>query len=89
VNPDPEQVVAGVRELTRATPEEKQAQLASLRAFQAGHAHEAPAALARLRQVALEGGNIFAELMGTVRVASLGQVTHTLYDVGGQYRRSM
>jgi methylmalonyl-CoA mutase len=89
VNPDPEQVVAGVREITRATPEEKQAQLTNLRAFQAEHAREGTAALARLRQVALEGGNIFAELMSTVRVASLGQITHTLYDVGGQYRRSM
>jgi len=89
LNPDPEEATAGVRELTRATPEEKRAQLDNLRAFQKSHAAETPKALARLRQVALEGGNIFAELMQAVRVASLGQITRTLYEVGGQYRRSM
>ena len=76
-------------ELIRATPEEKNSQLEALRAFQAAHADETGAALDRLKQVALEGGNIFAELMGTVRVASLGQITTALYEVGGQYRRSM
>jgi len=89
VNPDPAQVAPPVRELTRATPEEKRAQLGSLRAFQREHAKETPAALARLREVALAGTNIFAELMETVRVASLGQITRTLYEVGGKYRRSM
>jgi methylmalonyl-CoA mutase len=89
VNPDPEQVAPPVRELTRATPEEKRQQLLSLRAFQKGHTKEAPAALARLREAALAGRNIFDELMDTVRVASLGQITRTLYDVGGRYRRSM
>ena len=46
-------------------------------------------ALARLKQVALQQGNLFAELMNAVRVASLGQITHALYEVGGQYRRAM
>ena len=50
---------------------------------------KAPAALEQLKQVALRGDNIFAELMNTVRVCSLGQVTQALYDVGGQYRRNM
>ncbi|MBS0397011.1 MAG: methylmalonyl-CoA mutase, partial [Proteobacteria bacterium] len=49
----------------------------------------APAALARLQQVAAGGGNVFAALMSTVRVASLGQITRALYAVGGQYRRNM
>jgi methylmalonyl-CoA mutase len=89
VNPNPAEVVAGVDALTRATPEEKQAQLDNLRAFQEAHAAETGKALARLRRVALEGGNVFAELMRTVRVASLGQITRTLYEVGGQYRRSL
>jgi methylmalonyl-CoA mutase len=89
VNPDPERVAPTPREITRATPEEKQAQLRNLRAFQKAHVAEAPAALARLKAVALDGGNIFAELMDTVRVASLGQVTRALYEVGGKYRRSM
>jgi methylmalonyl-CoA mutase len=45
--------------------------------------------LARLKQVAINGGNVFAELMETVKVASLGQITDALFEVGGQYRRSM
>ena len=46
-------------------------------------------ALAKLQQVVIEDGNVFAELMRTVRVCSLGQITNTLFEVGGQYRRSM
>lgn len=76
-------------ELIRSTTEEKETQLRHLRAFQEAHADTAPEALERLRTVALEGGNIFAELMNTVRHASLGQITQTLYEVGGQYRRAM
>ena len=76
-------------ELARATDEEKQSQLTRLREFQEKHASEAPAALKKLQKVALSGGNVFAELMDTVRVCSLGQITRALYDVGGQYRRGM
>ena len=76
-------------ELTRCTDGEKEQRLADLAAFQAAHASETPSALARLQQVALSGGNIFAELMHTVRVASLGQITDALFSVGGEYRRNM
>ena len=76
-------------ELRRATPAEKQAQLDSVAAFQAAHAEDSSAALAALKQVALDGGNIFGELMNTVRVATLGQITHALYEVGGEYRRNL
>ena len=76
-------------ELARATEEEKQSQLRRLADFQKRHENEAPAALERLQKVALAGDNIFAELMDTVRVCSLGQITQALYDVGGQYRRGM
>jgi len=76
-------------ELRRATPAEKQAQIDATRAFQDRHAAERPAALARLKEVALSGGNLFAELMSTVRVASLGQISGALYEVGGQYRRNL
>jgi methylmalonyl-CoA mutase len=76
-------------ELSRATEEEKQSQLSRLADFQKRHEKEAPAALERLQKVALAGENIFAELMDTVRVCSLGQITQALYDVGGQYRRGM
>ena len=63
--------------------------LARLADFHARHADEAPAALGRLKAVALAGGNLFDELMQTVRVASLGQITEAFFEVGGRYRRTM
>ena len=85
---DGEQLSEAV-ELARATEEEKQSQLKRLADFKNRHEKEAPAALERLQKVALSDENIFAELMNTVRVCSLGQITQALYDVGGQYRRGM
>jgi methylmalonyl-CoA mutase len=73
----------------RSSDAEKQRQLASLRAFHARHAAEAGPALARLRETALAGGNVFEALMETVPVASLGQISEALFEVGGQYRRAM
>jgi methylmalonyl-CoA mutase len=84
-----EDLTPRVDALTRATPDEKRTQLDHLAAFHRAHAKEAPAALLRLQEVARSGGNVFAELMHTVRVASLGQITHALYAVGGQYRRNL
>jgi methylmalonyl-CoA mutase len=88
-NPNPEAEARETRELIRASEAEKQHCLANLRGFQSRHANEAPAALARLREVALAGGNVFEELLETVKVASLGQISEALFDVGGRYRRSM
>jgi len=76
-------------ELMRSTDAEKQAQVNALRRFHARHAAAAPAALRRLQQVAGARGNVFEELLETVKVASLGQITAALYDVGGEYRRNM
>ena len=76
-------------ELARSTTEEKDSQLARLAQFHASNAGEASAALARLKRVVIDNGNVFAELMKTVRVCSLGQITNALFDVGGEYRRSM
>jgi methylmalonyl-CoA mutase len=76
-------------QLIRSTEEEKQDQVAAVRAFQARNAQRAPAALARLQQAAATGGNVFAELMECVKVCSLGQISRALYQVGGQYRRNM
>ena len=76
-------------ELSRGTEEEKRGQLARLEAFHSQHAGELAAALAALQQVALNGGNVFEELMRTVRCASLGQITTALHSVGGSYRRSV
>ena len=76
-------------ELARATEGEKQSQLKRLAAFKEHNKEAAPEALARLQKVALANDNVFEELMNTVRVCSLGQITQALYDVGGQYRRNM
>ncbi len=76
-------------ELRRATYAEKDAQIESVRSFQAEHADQCEAALRKLAEVALSGGNLFDELMDTVRVASLGQITRALYEVGGEYRRNL
>jgi methylmalonyl-CoA mutase len=74
-------------ELIRATPEEKERQITGCQRFQKRREAEIEPALARLQRVAVEGGNVFAELMETVKVATLGQITHALYEVGGEYRR--
>jgi methylmalonyl-CoA mutase len=76
-------------ELARSTDEEKESQLARLAAFHARNAAQAPAALERLKRTVIDNGNVFEELMSTVRVCSLGQITNALFEVGGQYRRSM
>ncbi|MEW9500863.1 fused isobutyryl-CoA mutase/GTPase IcmF [Jeotgalibacillus marinus] len=76
-------------ELARATKEEKETQINNLRTFQVKNDAEVEEALQRLKDTAVSGGNLFSELMETVQVASLGQITHALYEVGGQYRRNM
>jgi methylmalonyl-CoA mutase len=75
--------------LVRSSEAEKRQQLEALRAFHARHAERAPAALRRLQEVAARGGNLFEELMQAVQVASLGQISGALFEVGGRYRRAM
>jgi methylmalonyl-CoA mutase len=76
-------------ELARSTEEEKQSQLRRLADFHTRHAHEAPALLARLQRAVIDNRNVFEVLMDAVRGCSLGQITNALFEVGGQYRRSM
>lgn len=76
-------------EVIRSTTEEKTFQINTLEAFQQRHRNKSEAALKQLQQVAVNNGNLFAELMETVKHCSLGQITHALYEVGGQYRRNM
>jgi len=76
-------------ELARSTEEEKQSQLKRLADFHARHAAEAPAQLKRLQQAVIDNQNVFEVLMDAVRCCSLGQITNALFEVGGQYRRSM
>ncbi|MES2989791.1 MAG: fused isobutyryl-CoA mutase/GTPase IcmF [Pseudomonadota bacterium] len=81
--------VVDTLELARSTDDEKQSQLKRLADFQARHAGESPAMLARLQQAVIENRNVFEVLMDAVRCCSLGQITNALFEVGGQYRRSM
>ena len=76
-------------ELMRSTSEEKESQLLSLKQFHQFHASEKDHAFDQLRKACLSGNNIFETLMETVKVCSLGQISHELYRFGGQYRRSM
>ncbi|MFA5941228.1 MAG: fused isobutyryl-CoA mutase/GTPase IcmF [Sinimarinibacterium sp.] len=76
-------------ELARSTEDEKQSQLKRLAEFQQRNAERGPVLLERLRRTVMENGNTFEVLMDAVRCCSLGQITHTLYDVGGKYRRNM
>ena len=76
-------------ELARSTEEEKQSQLDRLRAFQERSSSQAEAMIRRLKETAVEGGNLFAVLIDAVRVLSLGQISEALFEVGGKYRRSM
>ncbi len=76
-------------EVIRSTTEEKEQQIDNLHAFHQRNKDKSAAALQQLKDVAVKNGNLFAELMETVKYCSLGQITHALYEVGGQYRRNM
>jgi methylmalonyl-CoA mutase len=76
-------------ELSRASTDEKNDQINRLENFKSHHESISAQRLKRLRDVALTGGNIFEELLTTVRYCSLGQITSVLYEVGGRYRRNM
>jgi len=76
-------------ELARSTEDEKQSQLKRLHDFHARHAGAAPAMLKRLQQAVIDDRNVFEVLVDAVRCCSLGQITAALFEVGGQYRRSM
>ena len=76
-------------EVIRSTTEEKELQINMLNAFKERHADKSAAMLKKLQQVAIDNGNLFEELMETVKFCSLGEITNALYSVGGQYRRNM
>src|SRR5688572_3060659 len=76
-------------EVIRSTREEKEQQIQNLHAFWKRNESKSEEAIRRLKNAAISNGNLFAELMETVQYCSLGQITHALYEVGGQYRRNM
>lgn len=77
------------QEVIRSTTEEKEQQIQNLQAFQQRNEQKSDEMLDRLKNVAINNGNLFTELMETVKYCSLGQITNALYQVGGQYRRNM
>ena len=77
------------REVIRSNEEEKETQIRRLNNMHAANKSHTADALKHLQQVAIENGNTFESLMEVVKTCSLGQVTHALYEVGGQYRRNM
>jgi methylmalonyl-CoA mutase len=87
-NPHGEQATGPI-ELARSTEDEKQSQLTRLHSFHAIHAAASGPMLARLQQAVIANQNVFEVLMEAVRCCSLGQITAALFEVGGQYRRSM
>lgn len=87
-NPPKEEEINNIQ-VARASKEEKETQIKNLMKFKERNQDKVEDALRKLKQVALSGGNIFEELMETVKVASLGQITNALYEVGGQYRRNV
>ncbi|KAA1427662.1 fused isobutyryl-CoA mutase/GTPase IcmF [Nocardioides antri] len=76
-------------ELARATEDEKRSQLERVETFRTAHADEAETAIARLKEAATSGENVFGVLMDAARVCTLGQVTEAFFEVGGQYRRNV
>lgn len=76
-------------EVIRSTTEEKEQQIRNLEAFWKRNESNCENELKKLKEVAINNGNLFAQLMETVKYCSLGQITHALYEVGGQYRRNM
>jgi methylmalonyl-CoA mutase len=76
-------------DLIRSTEDEKQSQLKRLGEFHRRHEQESGAMLQRLQQAVIRDENVFVVLMEAVSVASLGQITHALFEVGGRYRRNM
>ena len=76
-------------EVIRATEEEKEFQISALKSFQKRNVGISVEILKKLQKRAVNGDNIFEELMEVCKVCSLGQISNALYQVGGQYRRNM
>ena len=76
-------------EVIRSTKDEKEHQINNLVAFHERNKDKAEIEIKKLKEAAINNGNLFEQLMEAVKCCSLGQITHALYEVGGQYRRNM
>lgn len=88
VRPDAENPYDNMK-ITRASKEEKDQRLRDVAEFKEKHKDKVNQALENLKKVAITKGNIFEELLNTVEHATMGQITHLLYEIGGKYRRGM
>ena len=89
LNPSETGQLTSPGELMRSTDTEKQAQLDNLASFQERFATQRDGELDALKQVAAEAGNVFEALLEAGKVASLGEISDALFEVGGRYRRAM
>ena len=76
-------------ELIRSTGDEKELQIQTVVDFTELHVETSDEALTAIQKVATSDGNVFGQLLETTKVCTLGQISHALYQVGGQYRRNM
>lgn len=88
LNPESSDTLEGIA-LARSDDDEKNDQIERLASFHAQHKPEIEGALDKVRQAAIRGDNVFAELVEAVEYCSLGQLTQVLFEVGGQYRRNL
>lgn len=89
IAPNIKEQMAKEIEISRCSDAEKTDQINRLQSFKKRNIDKSDEALRRLKEVALNDGNVFEELLHTVNFASLGQITNLLYEVGGKYRRNM
>jgi methylmalonyl-CoA mutase len=76
-------------EVIRATEEEKEAQITTLKNLHEKNAALTAKHLRHLQTTAIQNNNLFEALMEACKFCSLGQITKSLFEVGGQYRRNM
>jgi methylmalonyl-CoA mutase len=77
------------KEVIRATTEEKEYQINMLKNLHDCNEDKSSKAIKAIQQAAVQNGNMFVELMEATKYCSLGQLTDSLFKVGGQYRRNM
>ena len=76
-------------EVIRATDDEKKVQLNNLNSLHKANKSKSEAMINDLKESAISNANIFEKLMEVGKYCSLGEITNSLFEVGGQYRRNM
>jgi len=76
-------------EVIRATEQEKKYQISMLEQLHKGNKGKSEEMLRKVQEAAIQNENIFGVLMDAAKVCSLGEISNSLFEVGGQYRRNM